>query len=179
MIDPVTFSLWRGRIGFALIAFVLTFAALLPMGGEAGRLPGPDLLLCVVFAWVMRRPDFLPLWLLTATVLMTDILLMRPFGLWTALVVIGAEIIRARTVLMRELSFLMEWAVVGALMLAMLLIYRFVFALTLLPQVAFGAGLVQWLWSVVAYPAVVLFTSYVLSLRKPSLGQIDAFGRRI
>lgn len=179
MIDPVTFALWRGRFAFLAIAMILMFLALLPMGGEAGRTPGPDLLLGVVFAWMMRRPDYLPLWLLAAVMLMADVLLMRPFGLWAALVVIAAEIIRARAVLMRELSFLMEWGVVIGLMLAMLLVYRFVFAFTLLPQVGLGAALVQWLWTCLAYPAVVLFTGYVLALRKPSLGQVDAFGRRI
>ncbi|MDZ7906592.1 MAG: rod shape-determining protein MreD [Cypionkella sp.] len=178
MIDPVTLTLWRGRIGFVLIAALLVFLALLPIGGDAGRWPGPDVLLCIVFAWMMRRPDYLPLWLLAGVMLLADTLLMRPVGLWAALTVIAAEVLRTRSVLMRELSFPMEWAVVAGLMLLMLLIYRFVFALTLLPQVGFGAGMVQWLWSVMAYPAVVLFTSYALALRKPSLGEIDAYGRR-
>lgn len=178
MIDPVTLTLWRGRLGFVAILTLLTFVLLLPLGGEAGRLPGPDLMTCVVFVWMMRRPDFAPLWLLALVMLAADILLMRPFGLWAALVVVAAEVIRARAVLMRELNFFMEWAVAGGLMLAMLLVYRFFFALTLLPQVTFGAALMQWVWSVIAYPAVVLFASYALALRKPSLGQIDAYGRR-
>lgn len=178
MIDPVTLTLWRGRLGFALIAALLILAALLPFGSEAGRLPGPDFLLCILFTWMMRRPDFIPLWLVALVFLVEDILMLRPIGLWAALVVLAAEILRARSVLMRELSFFMEWAVVAGLMLAMLLVYRFVFALTFLPQVGLGFALVQWLWSVVAYPAAVLFTSYVLALRKPSLGEIDAYGRR-
>lgn len=178
MIDPVTLALWRGRAGFVLIAALLMFIALLPLGGAAGRLPGPDLLACVVFAWMMRRPDFMPLWLLAGVMLLADVMLMRPIGLWAALTVVAAEVIRARRVLMRELSFPMEWAVVAGLMLAMLLIYRFVCALTLLPQVGFGMAMVQWLWTVIAYPAVVLFTTYALALRKPSLGEIDAYGRR-
>ncbi len=178
MIDPVSFGLLRGRLGFVAIITGLIFISLLPMGGDAGRLAGPDLMTCVVFVWMMRRPDFVPLWLLAGAMLTADVLLMRPFGLWAALVVIAAEILRARAVLMRELNFFMEWAVVSGLMLAMLLAYRFGFALTLIPQVSFGAALVQWLWSVIAYPAVVLFTGYVLALRKPSLGQVDAYGRR-
>ncbi len=178
MIDPVTLALWRGRLGFVAIAALLTFVALLPLGREAGQLPGPDLMLGLVFAWMMRRPDFIPMWLLATVYLAADILLLRPIGLWAALVVVAAEILRARSVLMRELSFAMEWAVVAGLMLAMLLIYRFFFALTLIPQVGFGFALVQTLWSIIAYPAAVLFTSYALALRKPSLGEIDAYGRR-
>jgi rod shape-determining protein MreD len=64
-------------------------------------------------------------------------------------------------------------------MLAMLLIYRIVFALTLLPQVSLGFALVGLIWSIIAYPAVVLISRYVLDLQKPSLGQLDAYGRKI
>ncbi len=179
MIDPKTLALLKGQFWFVALAFGLMFVRLLPMGGEAGALPGPDFLLCIVFAWVMRRPDFVPLWLLTLVVLLEDVLLMRPVGLWAALVVLAAEVIRARTVLMRELSFFMEWAVVATLMVVMLLAYRFMFALVLIPQVSFGFALVQLIWSIIAYPAVVLVSRYVLDLRKPSLGEISAFGRRL
>lgn len=178
MIDPVTLTLLRGRAMFAGIVLALIVFRMLPMGGEAGTLPGPDLVVCIIFALMMRRPDYLPLWLLAGVLLLEDILLMRPFGLWAALVVIAAEVLRARSVLMRELSFLMEWAVVSALMLAMLLVYRLVFALTLLPQVSLGFALLEVIWSAIAYPVVVLISRYVLSLQKPGLGQIDAFGRR-
>jgi rod shape-determining protein MreD len=179
MIDPATLSLWRGRAGFALLALAMLWAALLPIGHSAGQLPGPDLMLCLVFAWMMRRPDYLPLALVAALFLLADILLYRPIGLWAALVVLASEIIRARRVLMRELSFFMEWAVVAGLMLAMLLAYRVILFLSLSPQLGLGVSLVQWLWSVGAYPGVVLFTGYALSMRKPSLGEVDAYGRRV
>lgn len=178
MIDPITWTLWRGRLGFLFLSALLIFGALLPLGGEAGRLAGPDILLCLILAWMMRRPDFLPLSLLAITLLFADILLMRPPGLMAALVVIAAEVIRARAVLMRELSFPMELAVVAGLMLAILLANKLILALTLVPQVSFGAALMQWLWSLIAYPGVVLVTSFVLGLRKPSLGEFDAYGRR-
>jgi rod shape-determining protein MreD len=178
LIDPITWTLWRGRLGFLFLSALLIFGALLPLGGEAGRLAGPDILLCLILAWMMRRPDFLPLSLLAITLLFADILLMRPPGLMAALVVIAAEVIRARAVLMRELSFPMELAVVAGLMLAILLANKLILALTLVPQVSFGAALMQWLWSLIAYPGVVLVTSFVLGLRKPSLGEFDAYGRR-
>jgi len=179
MIDPVALNLWRGRALFLVVVLALIFARLLPLNTSAGRLPGPEWTVCIVFALMMRRPDYLPLWLLAGVVLLEDIMLMRPIGLWSALVVLAAEVIRTRSVLMRELSFVMEWAVTSALMLVMLLIYRIVFALTLLPQVSLGFALVGLIWSIIAYPAVVLISRYVLDLQKPSLGQLDAYGRKI
>ena len=104
---------------------------------------------------------------------------MRPPGLWTALVLIGSEFVRARVALTRELNFLVEWMLVGGLMLSMLVIYRTVFAITLLPQPGFGFALVQVIWSILCYPAVVALSRFVLDLYKPAMGEVDAYGRRM
>jgi rod shape-determining protein MreD len=178
MIDPVALNIWRGRALFLIVVLALMFARLLPLGSNIGRFPGPEWTVCIVFALMMRRPDYLPLWLLAGVMLLEDIVLMRPIGLWAALMVLAAEVVRSRSVLMRELSFLMEWAVISALMLGMLVIYRITFALTMLPQVSVGFALVGLIWSVIAYPAVVLISRFVLDLQKSGLGQIDAYGRR-
>jgi rod shape-determining protein MreD len=178
MIDPVTRSLWLYRLAFFLGAMTLIFLRLIPFPHEAGDLPGPDWMLALAFAWVMRRPDYAPIWLIAAVILIEDLLLMRPPGLWTALVVIGCEFIRMRSVLMRELNFVTEWALISGLMLGIVVIYRIMFAITFLPQVSFGFALVQVLWSIASYPLVVFVTRYVLALHKPSMGEVDAYGRR-
>ena len=179
MVDPATRSVWLHRVLFVIIALALLFVRLLPLGALAGHLPGPDILLCFVFAWTMRRPDYLPPWLIVSVVLFEDMLLMRPPGLWTALDLMGSEFVRARVALTRELNFLVEWLLVGGLMLAMLLIYRAVFAITLLPQPGFGFALVQVIWSILCYPAVVALSRFVLDLYKPAMGEVDAYGRRM
>lgn len=177
-------SLWRAahwgyRALFLGLALLLLFLRLLPLGADAGRFPGPDLVLCMIMAWVMRRPDYLPVWLIAAVVLAEDLILMRPPGLWTALVVMGSEFIRSRAALTRELNFVVEWLLVTGLMVAMLLAYRLVFALALLPQLPFGFAVVQVLWSALAYPVVVGASRLVLDLRKPATGETDDYGRRL
>lgn len=177
-------SLWRAahwgyRALFLGLALLLLFLRLLPLGADAGRFPGPDLVLCMIMAWVMRRPDYLPVWLIAAVVLAEDLILMRPPGLWTALVVMGSEFIRSRAALTRELNFVVEWFLVTGLMVAMLLAYRLVFALALLPQLPFGFAVVQVLWSALAYPLVVGASRLVLDLRKPATGETDDYGRRL
>ena len=170
-------SVWFRRALFvALSAFVL-FVRLLPLGSEAGEWPGPDLLLCLIFAWTMRRPDYLPIWLVAGVVLIEDFILMRPPGLWAALVVVATEFIRSRVALTRELTFTVEWLLVAGLMLALLLAYRIVFAVVLLPQPGFGFAMMQVLWSILCYPAVVAVSRYGFDLRKPAKGETDAYGR--
>ena len=179
MVDPVTRSIWLHRLLFIAIALGLLFFRLLPLGSMAGDLPGPDILLCIVFAWTMRRPDYLPALLLAAVVLLEGMILMRPPGLWTALGILASEFVRARVALTRELSFGVEWLLVAGLMVGMLLAYRIVFAMVLLPQPGFGFAMVQMLWSIVCYPAVVALSRFVLDLHKPAMGEIDAYGRRM
>lgn len=178
MMKTASRSLWAYRGLFIALAVLLLFLRILPLSHQTGALPGPDWLLALTFAWVVRRQDYVPIWLIAAVILTEDIMTMRPPGLWCALVVIACEFMRMRAVMVRELNFAAEWALVSGLMLVMLIVYRIVIAITFLPQVTFGFALVQVLWSIAAYPLVVLITRYVLALHKPSMGEVDAFGRR-
>jgi rod shape-determining protein MreD len=179
MVDGLRSSVWVYRLGFVLVALILLFIRLLPLGSVAGDWPGPDILLCVIFAWAMRRPEFLPVWLLTVVLLAEDMILMRPPGLWTAVVIIAVEFIRSRIALTRELTFLAEWALVAGLMVACLLVYRLVFTLSFLPQPGFGFAVLQVLWSILCYPVLVLASRLLFDLRKPATGEVDNFGRRL
>ncbi|MBC2837031.1 rod shape-determining protein MreD [Paragemmobacter straminiformis] len=179
MVDPLRTTLWLYRGLFVALALLLLFLKLLPLGSLAGTLPGPDLLLCLIFAWVLRRPDYLPVLLICAVVLLEDFLLMRPPGLWAGLVIVGTEFIRSRVGLTRELSFPAEWALVGAVMFGLLLAYRLAFTVAFLPQPALGFALLQTLWSVMCYPLVVAASRFAFDLRKPAMGEVDAYGRRL
>ncbi|WP_434613984.1 rod shape-determining protein MreD [Tabrizicola sp. M-4] len=179
MVDGIRSSVWFYRAIFVGLAAALLFLKLLPLGSLAGDWPGPDLLLCLIFAWVVRRPDFLPALLIATVVLLEDLLLMRPPGLWTALVLLATEFIRSRAALTRELAFVTEWLLVAGVMVALLIAYRLAFAVSFLPQPGFGFALLQTLWSVLCYPIVVAASRLAFDLRKPATGEVDAYGQRL
>ncbi len=170
---------WFYRLIFVGIAALTLFWRLLPTGGMANTWPGPDLLLGLTLCWVIRRPDHLPAGLLAAVFLVEDLLLFRPPGLWTAIVLAATEFLRSRAALTRELNFVFEWFLVAIVMVAMALAYRLAFTVTLLPQPALGFALIQTLWSVLSYPLVVAATAMTLNLKKPSPGEVDSYGRRL
>jgi rod shape-determining protein MreD len=172
-------SHWVFRGLFLALALFLLFIRLLPLGSAPGALPGPDLLLCLILAWVIRRPDFLPMPLILAVILIEDLILMRPPGLWTAIVILGTEFLRGRAALTRELNFLVEWMLVSGIILGMTIAYRLALGLAFVPQPAFGFAAVQVLWSVALYPLVVGLSRLALDLRKPATGEVDSFGRRL
>lgn len=172
-------SVWFYRGLFVLLALALLFLRLLPLGGEVGNWPGPDLLLCLMLAWVTQRPDHLPAPLIAAVVLAEDLMLMRPPGLWTALVVLATEFLRARSALTRELGFAAEWLLIAIVMVAMLVAYRFVFAIAFMQQPGFGFAAAQTIGSILMYPVIVGLLRFAINLRKPLTGELDAMGRRL
>lgn len=169
--------LWRGA--FVLAVAVMLFLRIMPLSVEAGSLPGPDLLMVLCCVWALRRPDHLPALLIAGAVLVEDMLLMRAPGLWTAIMVMGTEFLRSRSAFSRELTLVSEWVMVSVVMLAMMLSYRMVLTLTLLPQPGLGMTLVQFLFSVLAYPVMVLALKLGLGLHKPGTGDGDRYGRRM
>jgi rod shape-determining protein MreD len=130
-------------------------------------------------AWIVRRPDFLPMPLILVVILAEDLILMRPPGLWTAIVIMATESLRSRIELTRELNLLVEWALISGVMLGMMVIYRLVLGLAFVPQPPFGFAIVQVLWSIALFPLVVGLSRLALDLRKPATGEIDDFGRRL
>lgn len=177
MAEPVRSLRWRYWGVFLVLAAVSLLLRLLPLSSLPGSLPGPDLLLCLVLAWVLRRPDYMPALLIAGVFLIEDLLLMRPPGLWALIVLLGAEFLRGRQPLMRELGFPLEWAAVAAVIGAMWLAERLVLGLLLVPLPPLADSLVQLVATLLAYPLVVLASHFALRVRKPATGEVDALGR--
>ncbi|HMO08732.1 MAG TPA: rod shape-determining protein MreD [Paracoccaceae bacterium] len=179
MVDPVSARLWLYRLAFVGLALAILIVRILPVGSEAGTWPGPDLMLCLMLAWVNRRPDYLPALLIAAVVLVEDLILMRPPGLWAAIVLVATEFLRSRAALTRELGFVAEWLMTGIVMVAMLLAYRLAMALAFLDQPPFAMAFAQVAMTILCYPLVTGLLHLALQLRKPLTGEVDAFGRRL
>lgn len=179
MVDPATSQRWAYRGLYLALAAALLFLRLLPLSTEPPRVPGPDLLLCLTLAWMLRRPDYVPAIFIVAVVLLEDLLLMRPPGLWALIVLLGSEFLRDREPTMRGLPFLVEWATVAAVIAIMILVNRMVLALFMVPQSGLGLTLLQGLITLLCYPVVVGLSLMALGLRRAAPGEVDAQGRRM
>lgn len=169
----------RDRLGPALLVALcalVVFLQLVPLGSAPGNWPGPDLMLCLVLAWAIRRPEDLPVLLVAALFLAADLLLMRPPGLWAALVVVAVEALRRRQGRVRGTAFAAEWALVAALVAALSLAYWAVLTVTLVGQPSLSARLAQAVSTLLAYPLVAAGLHFVLDVRKRPAP--EGFGRR-
>ncbi len=179
MAEGILTGTWAFRGLFLGIAAASLFVRLLPLSTLPSGWPGPDLLVGLTFAWVLRRPDYVPALLIALIFVIEDMLTLRPPGLWTALVLLGAEFLRGREPLTRELPFPLEWAMVAGVILLMMVANRLALAVSVTPQPAFGFAFLQIVLTILAYPVIVVFSRLAFGVRKSATGEVDARGRKL
>ncbi len=170
--------LWLMRGLFAAIVLAVIFFSLLPLSTVPRLWAGPDLIMGFAFAWVLRRPEYVPLPIVAALLFLADLMLGRPPGLYAALTLIAFENLRARAPRLRDMPFTVEWLSVGAMIVTVMLAYRLLLALFLVPEASPGLWLIRLLATLACYPLVVALTRFGLGLRKAQLGEVNALGQR-
>lgn len=155
-----------GQALYVALFLTVLFSRLLPLNPGRAIWPGPDLVLCMTIGWVLCRPDQVPVLTIAALFLIEDIVLLRPPGLWTAIVVMGTEAARTREARWRELPFMVEWLRVTTLIAMMMLAYRFAQALFFVPLPPLGQVVMQFTATVAAYPLVAGLLRWPLGLRR-------------
>lgn len=165
---------WTYRALFAVICLCLITLKLLPLNLAASGIPGPDLLVLLAFAWIVRQPSLVPIGLLVAVFLLADFLFMRPPGLWTALVLVAAEFLRRRRLTMTELPFLVEWGSVAVAVMGMVLLNRIILWMLLVDLNSLGLTLAHGIVTIAAYPIVVGISKYLLGVRKLGPTELEA-----
>jgi rod shape-determining protein MreD len=154
------------------LGIATVIVSLVPLG-PGGAMAPPDLLYCLLVAWVVRRPGRMPIWAVLGLGLFGDVMLSRPIGLGALALLLVTEVFRARALLLNSIGFLAEWlaATVGfaAMLAGMSLALRLVFAAP--PGMA--ASLHYLLATALAYPLVVLGLTWCLRLRAPRVADGD------
>ncbi|WP_312530186.1 rod shape-determining protein MreD [Paracoccus sp. (in: a-proteobacteria)] len=166
MIERVRHRRYVGMVLYALVMLVILLVRLLPLSPGSITWPGPDLMLAVTLVWVLRRPEQLPVLLIAAVFFIEDMLMMRPPGLWTALVIVATEAARHREHRWRELPFMVEWLRVALLIALIVLANRFTMAIFFVQLPSLGQVILQYIATVMSYPIVVALARWTLGLRR-------------
>jgi len=170
---------WGGRLVFVTGIALLSFLKLVPLTFVPHIFLPPDLMFSLVLAFALRRPDFVPIWLVALVFLFTDLLLMRPPGLWSGIVVLSCEFLRAQEYRLRDLAFPFEWLFIGGTMLIAFLAAYGVRSLTLLPVPTLGAFLSLLAATWLSYPVVVFICHKFLRVRHITPQEAVRMGRRL
>lgn len=162
-----TMALWTL---YPAVCLVLMALRLMPHHLSPGGWPSPDLILCVTFAWVLRRPDLVPVVAVMLIGLCADLLYQRPPGVMAALMLASSELLRSRGRLSRPLLAIMEWGLIAILVFTMALAHWAIMGLTLVPHAPLRYEFWQAAVTVLSYPAVVWLTRHV-GIRKALIVQ--------
>ncbi len=179
MVDPVTASRVSYRLLYVALAALVLFLRVLPLSAMPSRWPGPDLILCLTFVWLLRRADYVPAPIIVAVFVIDDLLSMRPPGMWTLIALATTEFIRSREVFLRDLPFALEWVIFAAAIMVMTVANRLILDLFMVPQSGFDLTILEVLSTLAAYPVVALAAVWIFGLRRAVTGQIDALGHRV
>jgi rod shape-determining protein MreD len=179
MAESLSIRLLMWRTVLLALTLLVIFIRLLPLGEGAGGVPGPDVLVVLALAWVIRRPDYVPVLLVASLMLLADFLFMRPPGLWAAITVLGVEFLRNREQGFRDLPFLVEWGMIALLLLAMTLANAFLLLILMVDQPTLGLTLLKLIATIMAYPLVVAPTVFALGLSRAAPGEVDDRGHRL
>jgi rod shape-determining protein MreD len=147
-----------------LLGAGLVLATTIPLGGA---LVPPDLLYCLLVAWVVRRPARTPLLLVVALGLFADMMLSRPIGLGALGLVLVVETFRQRAILFHSAPFPMEWGVAVGAFAAMLAAMHLALSVVFANSPGLGPLLRLVASTAVAYPLVVLGLGWCLGVRTP------------
>ncbi|WP_170762379.1 rod shape-determining protein MreD [Ruegeria lacuscaerulensis] len=176
--DSQVSQLWTKRGLYLFLAALIMFLHLLPLDSQPDRWPFPDILIVVTFAWILRRPEYVPTLLIAFVMLMSDLLLQRPPGLMAALVVLGAAYLRSASLGMRDSGFISEWTSVAVVITAVFVLNRVILAILSVQQAALGPVVIQVVLTIAVYPLIVWLSRNGFGVRRVSPTETSTLGAR-
>ena len=145
------------RMALVLFLGVLAiYVEAAPLGVATGSPPSPDLLLCIVAYWSIRRPEAIPLPLVFLLGLMRDLLTDVPVGAGVLALVLISEGFKTWRRHLERTMFLTEWLAVAAASLAGSALVWLLIAITFAQPPYLTELLHQCLYTTMVYPFLVL-----------------------
>lgn len=179
MVDTPSRQRMIGRmiyLGLVLATLILQFV---PLSAVPSRWAPPDLMLALTLAWIIRRPEFVPVALVAALFLVTDFLLHRPPGLAAAFVVLLTELLRSRVAAIRNMPFALEWLMIAFGIVAITFAQRVALAIVLVDQNPLNLVLIQMVMTILSYPLVAFGSHIIFGVSRPARGEVNTHGKRI
>lgn len=167
MVDPFTLEIWLKRLLLACVITFMIFLKLLPLQSGGSTLPGPDLILCFMAAWAIRRPALVSLGMVVIVGLVTDFLFIRAPGVWTIILILSFEALRVQARREGTMSFASEMGIILAVFTSAFIANRLILLAFGVAQPPLGATVLELFVSLLFYPLVALITVFIFRVRHP------------
>ena len=112
----------------------------------------PDLLLCLIFSTVLNRPQKVNLFSILLLLLFSDVLHMKPIGLFTMIVLIAYLIIKRYEQKIEQVLFYMHYLLFFSVIVVIQITYLCVHYLFFMPIPSVAIVLNQTIFTLICYP---------------------------
>lgn len=164
LLDEITFARSLRIALLATLGMLAIYVEAAPLGLSPVARPSPDLLLCMVAYFAVRRPGSCPVLLVFALGLVRDLLTDVPVGAGALSLVLATEALRHWSRHLQRGAFLREWMAVSAAAAATALMQWLMVLLTL-AQPPYLADLAeQTVFTAAAYALVALVLRWLLRI---------------
>ena len=166
MTSFMNIQLWTCAIKYLVLSFIIISIQILPLPIVEQEILWPDLIFLVTVGWLIRKPNQLSIVTIFMVHLMSDILLLRPIGLWSGIslvifVFVKWRVSKTKTTFKfgQELIFVM-----ALLSLAIItnLILHYIFNILNPPIIMI---FLQMTFTILIYPVIMGFLHYILRVR--------------
>ena len=148
----------------AVLGLVVILLETLPLGLSAQSLPSPDLLLCVIAYWSIRRPESAPAILIFILALVRDLLTDIPVGAGVLTLLIVSEALKLRRRRFARANFAVEWIAVALAAIASAALHWLLVVLMLAQPPYLSDLLNQSIYTMMCYPLLALFFRWGLQI---------------
>ena len=153
------------------LSILAIYAEAAPLGLSAAAIHSPDLLLCVIAYWAIRRPGSTPVLIVFLLGLARDLLTDVPVGAGALSLVLVAEVLKHWRRAFSRTGFLLEWAAICAAAVGSSFLHWALVFLTL-SQPPYLADLgQQCVFTIAVYPVIALVFRWLfrISWRRPEV----------
>ena len=138
---------------FALgILFIISPTALTSTGLSSTNSFYPDLFLCLIFATALNRPKIINLYAILTLLLFSDVLQMKPIGLFTILMFTSVLVIRRYKLQIEQSAFYIHYLIFFILLSCVQTLNLFLHYLLFLPKPSLLTIVNQTVFSLICYP---------------------------
>ena len=138
---------------FALgLFFIISPTALTSAGLGNANSFYPDLFLCLIFAAALNRPNIINLYAILTLLLFSDVLHMKPIGLFTILMLTSVLIIRRYKLQIEQSPYYIHYLIFFILLSCVQTLNLFLHHLLFLPKLSLLTIINQTIFTLICYP---------------------------
>jgi len=156
---------WIYYVKYLLICFFILSFQLLPMRIVHQEVLWPNLMYLVTVGWLIRKPSYLPVILILFAHIISDIVLLKPLGLWSAISLIGYEFLRWRSLSQGRLKLGQELVLVTSVLILLTFLQIGVELIFKIESPPIEMILLQLTFTLLIYPVVIFMLHSILRVR--------------